>query len=194
MGTSRSRSRNTTLNAQPAWTFSSPKRNRRATKFVPAKSGSKELSKCSRDCSKDPPPATMKNKRLRIESCSCSYSYSVRRHFSQHGYEQEQEQEHDVEYAGGLDVLVAKAKSTRDQIRPGKERLQRIVRMLIVLLKRPSTRDYEKQNASGLSPIPAPAPAPARAPIPVGGTVRRMGTSMSMSRSSSMTKRLRPEC
>src|ERR1700736_4468006 len=41
-----------------------------------------------------------------------------------------------LECAAGLDVLVAKAKLTLDQIRPGKERLQRIVRMLIGLIKR----------------------------------------------------------
>jgi four helix bundle protein len=51
-----------------------------------------------------------------------------------------------LECAAGLDVFVAKAKSTRDQIRPGKERLQRIVQMLTGLLKGPSTRDYEKQT------------------------------------------------
>ena len=49
-----------------------------------------------------------------------------------------------LECAAGLDILVAKAKLTPDQIRPGKERLQRIVRMLIGLIKRNSTREYEK--------------------------------------------------
>jgi four helix bundle protein len=49
-----------------------------------------------------------------------------------------------LECAAGLDILVAKAKLTRDAIRPGKERLQRIVRMLIGLIKRNSTRDYDK--------------------------------------------------
>src|SRR5215470_15579615 len=39
-----------------------------------------------------------------------------------------------LECAAGLDVLVAKEKATREQIRPGKERLQRIVRMLMGLL------------------------------------------------------------
>jgi four helix bundle protein len=53
-----------------------------------------------------------------------------------------------LECAAGLDILVAKAKLTPDQIRPGKERLQRIVRMLIGLIKSKSTRDYEKGNAS----------------------------------------------
>jgi hypothetical protein len=43
-----------------------------------------------------------------------------------------------------LDILVAKAKLTPDQIRPGKERLQKIVRMLMGLIKRFSTREYEK--------------------------------------------------
>jgi four helix bundle protein len=47
-----------------------------------------------------------------------------------------------LECAAGLDVLVAKAKLTGEQIRPGKERLQRIVRMLMGLIKRNSTRDY----------------------------------------------------
>src|SRR5436853_4886131 len=46
--------------------------------------------------------------------------------------------------AAGLDILVAKTKLTPDQIRPGKERLQKIVRMLMGLIKRNSTRDYDK--------------------------------------------------
>src|SRR5204862_2236769 len=45
-----------------------------------------------------------------------------------------------LECAAGLDVLVAKAKVTTEQIRPGKERLQRIVRMLMGLIKRNSAR------------------------------------------------------
>src|SRR6185312_15389685 len=49
-----------------------------------------------------------------------------------------------LECAAGLDVLVAKGKLTSDQIRPGKERLQGIVRMLMGLIKRNSTREYEK--------------------------------------------------
>src|SRR5713101_6086595 len=49
-----------------------------------------------------------------------------------------------LECAAGLDVLVAKGKLTPDQIRPGKERLQKIVRMLMGLIKRNSTREYEK--------------------------------------------------
>ncbi len=49
-----------------------------------------------------------------------------------------------LECAAGLDILVAKAKVTPDQVRPGKERLQRIVRMLIGLIKSKSTRDYER--------------------------------------------------
>jgi len=47
-----------------------------------------------------------------------------------------------LECAAGLDILVAKRKVTPEQIRPGKERLQGIVRMLMGLLKRNSTRDY----------------------------------------------------
>ena len=49
-----------------------------------------------------------------------------------------------LECAGGLDVLVAKGKLTRDQIRPGKERLRRIVQMLMGLIKRHSTREYPR--------------------------------------------------
>ena len=53
-----------------------------------------------------------------------------------------------LECAGGLDVLVAKGKLTPDQIRRGKEILQNIVRMLMGLIKRNSTRDYEKRSES----------------------------------------------
>src|SRR5438105_4508043 len=53
-----------------------------------------------------------------------------------------------LECAAGLDVLVAKEKLTLEHIRPGKERLQRIVRMLMGLIKRNSTREYAK-NESG---------------------------------------------
>jgi len=49
-----------------------------------------------------------------------------------------------LECAAGLDVLVAKAKLSLERIRPGKERLQRIVRMLMGLIKRNSTREYDK--------------------------------------------------
>lgn len=51
-----------------------------------------------------------------------------------------------LECASALDILVAKEKLTKDEIRPGKERLQRIVRMLIGLIKRNSTRDYDKSD------------------------------------------------
>ena len=49
-----------------------------------------------------------------------------------------------LECAAGLDILVAKHKLSLDDIRPGKERLQRIVRMLFGLIKRNSTRDYDR--------------------------------------------------
>ncbi len=49
-----------------------------------------------------------------------------------------------LECAAGLDILVAKRKLMEEQIRPGKERLQRIVRMLMGLIKRNSTREYDK--------------------------------------------------
>ncbi len=49
-----------------------------------------------------------------------------------------------LECAAGLDVLVAKRVLVAEQIYPGKERLRRIVRMLIGLIKRTSTREYGK--------------------------------------------------
>jgi len=49
-----------------------------------------------------------------------------------------------LECAAGLDILVAKTKLTPDQMLPGKERLQKIVRMLMGLIKRKSTREYDK--------------------------------------------------
>ncbi len=49
-----------------------------------------------------------------------------------------------LECAAALDILVVRSKLTLDQIRPGKERLQRIVRMLYGLIKRNSPREYEK--------------------------------------------------
>jgi four helix bundle protein len=53
-----------------------------------------------------------------------------------------------LECAARLDVLVARAKLTSEQIRPGKERLHRIVRMLIGLIKRNSTREYDKGRSA----------------------------------------------
>ena len=53
-----------------------------------------------------------------------------------------------LECAAGLDVLVAKRKLTPDLIRPGKETLQSIVRMLFGLIKKNSVREYEKRDAA----------------------------------------------
>jgi four helix bundle protein len=55
-----------------------------------------------------------------------------------------------LECAGGLDILVAKRKLTPSQIRPGKESLQKIVRMLMGLIRSQSNRTYFKspQEAS----------------------------------------------
>jgi four helix bundle protein len=53
-----------------------------------------------------------------------------------------------LECAAGLDVLVSKAKLLPRQVRPGKESLQRIVRMLIGLIKRNSTRPYDKSGGT----------------------------------------------
>lgn len=52
-----------------------------------------------------------------------------------------------LECAAGLDILVAKSKLTVEQIRPGKEILQRVVRMLMGLIKKNSTREYDKKVA-----------------------------------------------
>jgi four helix bundle protein len=59
-----------------------------------------------------------------------------------------------LECAAGLDVLVARSRLTRDQIRPGKERLQRIVRMLMGLIKRNSTREYGKDSSPHEPDVP----------------------------------------
>jgi four helix bundle protein len=56
-----------------------------------------------------------------------------------------------LECAAGLDLLVAKKKLTLDEIRPGKERLQRMVRMLMGLIKRNSTREYGQWADGGHS-------------------------------------------
>ncbi len=58
-----------------------------------------------------------------------------------------------LECAAGLDVLVAKRKLQPPQIRPGKERLSRIVRMLLGLIKRHATREYVR--ASDSSDVPS---------------------------------------
>src|SRR5271156_5623941 len=47
-----------------------------------------------------------------------------------------------LECAAGLDVLVAKGRLTVDRVEPGKERLSRIVKMLIGLNKKLTARDY----------------------------------------------------
>jgi four helix bundle protein len=47
-----------------------------------------------------------------------------------------------LECAAGLDVLVANKRLTPEQARSGKEHLQKIVRMLMGLIKRNSTREY----------------------------------------------------
>ncbi len=52
-----------------------------------------------------------------------------------------------LECAAGLDVLVARGKLTDSQVRPGKENLQRVVRMLMGLIKRNSTREYTRGDA-----------------------------------------------
>jgi len=51
-----------------------------------------------------------------------------------------------LECAAGLDVLVAKGVVTPDQTREGKESLQRIVQMLMGLIKRNSRREYDRKD------------------------------------------------
>ena len=51
-----------------------------------------------------------------------------------------------LECAAGLDVLVARGKLTNEQLLPGKQRLQRIVRMLMGLIKSNSSREYERTS------------------------------------------------
>jgi four helix bundle protein len=53
-----------------------------------------------------------------------------------------------LECAAGLDILVAKSKVTQEQIRPGKESLQKIVRMLVGLIKRNSIHNYHKGDSA----------------------------------------------
>ena len=53
-----------------------------------------------------------------------------------------------LECAAGLDVLLAKGRLTPEQIRPCKESLQKIVRMLMGLIKRNSSREYDKGTPS----------------------------------------------
>jgi four helix bundle protein len=49
-----------------------------------------------------------------------------------------------LECAAGLDILVAKKKLAPEQIQSGKDGLHKIVQMLIGLIKRNSSREYEK--------------------------------------------------
>ena len=51
-----------------------------------------------------------------------------------------------LECAAALDVLVARRQLMPEQIRPGKERLRGIVKMLMGLIKRNSTREYDTVN------------------------------------------------
>jgi four helix bundle protein len=57
-----------------------------------------------------------------------------------------------LECAAALDVLVAKSKVALQQVEPGKESLQKIVRMLMGLIKRNSTREYERTEDSQRNP------------------------------------------
>jgi four helix bundle protein len=63
-----------------------------------------------------------------------------------------------LECAAGLDVLVAKGKLTLQQIRPGKERLQRIVCMLMGLIKKNSARPYQRTGSTAVEERRHPDP------------------------------------
>ena len=52
-----------------------------------------------------------------------------------------------LECAAGLDVLVAKKKATSSETFAGKERLHKIVQMLIGLIKRNSSREYARTDS-----------------------------------------------
>jgi four helix bundle protein len=51
-----------------------------------------------------------------------------------------------LECAAGLDILVAKRKLTRDDIRPGKESLRRIVQMMMGLIRKNSSRPHFREQ------------------------------------------------
>lgn len=70
-----------------------------------------------------------------------------------------------LECAAALDVLVARSKLTEIQVRAGKESLQRIVRMLLGLMKRNPVRHYERTRQSSDQLID-PATTPCRLPAP----------------------------
>jgi four helix bundle protein len=70
-----------------------------------------------------------------------------------------------LECAAALDVLVARSKLTEAQVRAGKESLQRIVRMLLGLMKRNPLRHYDRRMQSS-DPLAHPAPAPYPVPAP----------------------------
>jgi len=57
-----------------------------------------------------------------------------------------------LECAAALDVLVARNKVSARQIEAGKESLQKIVRMLMGLIKKNSTRDYERSDDPASNP------------------------------------------
>jgi hypothetical protein len=50
--------------------------------------------------------------------------------------------------ATGLEILVAKSRLTTEAMRAGKESLQRILRMLMGLIKRNSARDHAKGSST----------------------------------------------
>jgi four helix bundle protein len=59
-----------------------------------------------------------------------------------------------LECSAALDILVAKNRLSLTQIRPGKEHLEKTVRMLMGLIKKNSTRPYEKGTPENESSSP----------------------------------------
>ncbi len=71
-----------------------------------------------------------------------------------------------LECAAALDVLVAKRRVPVEQTWEGKERLQRIVRMLFGLIKRNSSRDYDRIEQPDSADDPTLTPTPTHTPNP----------------------------
>lgn len=72
-----------------------------------------------------------------------------------------------LECAAALDVLVVKRRVSVEQTFTGKESLQKIVRMLFGLIKRHSSRDYERLDESVPPAHPTHTPTPTHTPNPV---------------------------
>lgn len=90
------------------------------------------------------PSRTLTTRNSRCTATPCHSSFGLRLFWNRECASFDIAHGSALECAAGLGVLVAKGKFTVEQVRPGKERLQRIVRMLVGLIKRHATREYEK--------------------------------------------------